>query len=188
LLKPGANYGYEADCEGNCGKAGMENPIVTYSHNVGRCITGAAFYQANAFPPESKGSLFWSDWGASWIKRRAKDGKTVAFNKFGGVIQMDVGPDGNLYLLKINGQDAPWGGSVLKVRYTGKAVSLGSRSARRRTTGSAQVSYSASVRTGTATGAAGMRVRLGLDPPKDASLGLYDAEGHRVGNAPVEGR
>lgn len=175
LLKPGANYGYEGGCEGPCSKAGMENPWLSYTHAVGNCITGAAFYRAAAFPPQYQGSLFFADWGASWIKRRDADGKMVDFdNTSGQVIQMDVGPDGNLYLLKINGQNIPWTGSVLKVRYTG-AVSL--RAAAR--DGSIQGNLK-DTRIGEGVVSSGVRFRLGIDPFRDASVGLYDAAGNRI--------
>jgi glucose/arabinose dehydrogenase len=178
LLKPGANYGYEGGCEGPCTKAGMENPWLSYPHSVGNCITGAAFYQADAFPPEYKGALFFADWGASWIKRRDKDGKMADFDATSGqVIQLDVGPDGSLYLLKINGQNIPWTGSVLKVRYT-KAVSLAGRPGKLRHDGTTGMTSLGGA------GGSGVKYRLRIDPLKDASLQLYDAKGKRVGRLP----
>ena len=119
LLKKGANYGYEAGCEGTCAKAGMENPWVEYDHGLGSCITGGAFYYGATFPREYRGSYFHADWGKAWIKRRDAAGKISDFDAGGKVIQLDVGPDGSLYLLKINGENIPWTGSVEKVRYTG---------------------------------------------------------------------
>ncbi|MDB5047355.1 MAG: hypothetical protein JWO30_426 [Fibrobacteres bacterium] len=179
LLKPGANYGYEAGCEGACTKAGMENPWLAYPHSVGNCITGAAFYQGNAFPPEYKGTLFFADWGASWIKRRDKDGKMVDFDATSGqIIQLDVGPDGNLYMLKINGQNIPWTGSVLKVRYTG-AVSVLAQAGKHGHDRNGRETF-----LGGQGMAGGVRFHLGIDPLKDASLQLYDAKGNRLGRVP----
>jgi glucose/arabinose dehydrogenase len=177
LLKKGANYGYEGGCEGACTKTGMENPWLSYAHNVGNCITGAAFYRGNAFPSEYQGSLFFADWGASWIKRRTPDGKLVDFDAASGqVIQMDVGPDGALYLLKIVGQNIPWTGSVLKVRYTGALAinpAAGAANASRIGPETLVLRY----RDG-----AGARFLLGTAPPKEASLEVFDAAGKRIGD------
>jgi|GEM_PF-1300543 len=172
LLKPGANYGYENGCEGTCTKAGMENPILSYAHSIGNCITGAAFYQANAFPAEYKGSLFYADWGASWIKRRTSDGKTVDFDASSGqVIQLDVGPDGSLYMLKIIGQNIPWTGSVLKVRYTGTLPIHPS----------ARSQLQGRIGPEAAVARKGMPARflLGSTPLRSAELDLFDARGNR---------
>ena len=170
LLKSGANYGYEGGCEGTCTKAGMENPWLSYAHSVGNCITGGAFYRGNTFPAEYQGSLFYADWGAAWIKRRDKDGKSVDFdNTSGKVIQMDVGPDGSLYLLKINGENIPWTGSVLQVRYTkavNAVVATGPRVAARGT----------GVMVGTGSGS-GVRFTRGNDGVTGISLDVSDARG-----------
>ncbi|MDB5103465.1 MAG: hypothetical protein JWP91_1154 [Fibrobacteres bacterium] len=177
LLKPGANYGYEAGCEGTCTKAGMENPWLSYAHGVGNCITGAAFYRANAFPDEYKGSLFFADWGASWIKRRTADGKMIDFDATSGqVIQMDVGPDGNLYLLKIVGQNIPWTGSVLKVRYTGPLSTIGESGRGPRLAG--RIGPEGAVR-----GRSGGRVTrflLGSTALRSAIVDIFDSKGTRV--------
>lgn len=180
LLKPGANYGYEAGCEGTCAKAGMENPWLEYGRAVGGCITGGAFYRGNAFPAEYQGNLFFADWGASWIKRRDISGKMVDFdNTSGKVIQMDVGPDGALYLLKINGENIPWTGSVLQVRYT-KAVSA------MHSTGPRIAARGAGVKVGIGAGS-GVRFTRGNDGVTGVSLDVADAAG-RLRSVALPGR
>jgi glucose/arabinose dehydrogenase len=180
LLKPGANYGYEAGCEGPCTKTGMENPWLSYTHAVGNCITGAAFYRANAFPAEYQGSLFFADWGASWIKRRAADGKMVDFDATSGqVIQLDVGPDGNLYMLKIVGQNIPWTGSVQKVRYTGALAVRPTAPTRLQ----GRVGPEETVlRRGNPA-----RFHLGSTPLRAATLDIYDSRGGRIHSITVSG-
>lgn len=174
LLKPGANYGYENGCEGDCAKAGMQNPLLAYSHAVGNCITGATFYEAATFPAEYKGSLFYADWGASWIKRRTPDGKVVDFDASGKVIQLDVGPDGSLYLLQINGENIPWTGSVQKVRYTG-AVGIRPLTA---------AGYPASIGPESAVvrsrDGSVVRFRLGQRALREADLEVFDERGHSL--------
>src|SRR5574342_96264 len=53
----GANYGWPL-CEGLCpNHPEFEDPSYTYGHNgAGKAIAGGAFYEANQFPPEYKGS------------------------------------------------------------------------------------------------------------------------------------
>lgn len=173
LLKKGANYGYEAGCEGICAKAGMENPWIDIPHSVGNCITGAAFYYGHTFPPAYRGSYFYADWGKSWIKRRDAAGKLHDFDAGGGrVIQMDVGPDGSLYLLRIEGENPPWKGAVQRVRYTG---AVGVRHA-----GSGPESLGPEAATVRAGAAPSIRFRLGGLGPKDASLAIRDGRGRLV--------
>lgn len=174
LVKKGANYGYEAGCEGTCAKAGMENPWVEYGRNVGGCITGAAFYYGKSFPGEYTGSLFYADWGAVWIKRRAADGKVHDFDTGNGkVIQLDVGPDGALYTLKINGENPPWTGAVQRIRYTG---TVGVTPHRR--DGASRLGPEVSVARG--AGAPGIRFLLGGNPARGATLDIRDGLGRPV--------
>jgi glucose/arabinose dehydrogenase len=174
LLKKGANYGYEGGCEGDCTKPGMENPWLAYNHGVGNCITGAAFYEGNSFPLEYDASLFYADWGASWIKRRTADGKVLDFDTGGKIIQLDVGPDGSLYLLKINGENIPWTGSVQKVRFTG----LSNRPAGIRDRGPLDlVGPEASL---IHSGSDILKFRLGKEKWRQAGLEIFDPAGHAL--------
>jgi glucose/arabinose dehydrogenase len=182
VLKKGGNFGYEGGCEGSCTKADMVNPWIEYTHGVGNCITGAAFYYGQSFPAEYRGSFFYADYGATWIKRKSAAGVISDFDSGNGkVIQLDVGPDGSLYLLKINGENPPWTGSVQRVKYNGLV----------------------SVAPNATPGAAGpmgpresivhartqsvLRFQLGVgglssakDQAREASVTVYDHEGRRV--------
>lgn len=174
LVKKGANYGYEAGCEGTCAKAGMENPWIEYSHAVGSCITGGAFYYGGSFPREYRGSYFYADWGMAWIKRRDATGKIVDFDAGGKVIQLDVGPDGSLYLLKIVGENIAWTGSVQRVRYTG---ALGTAPY---AVGKEVGRFGPEVNTVRKGSRDGIRFFLGGDGPWTASLEIRDGRGRAI--------
>ncbi|HSB57684.1 MAG TPA: PQQ-dependent sugar dehydrogenase [Nitrosopumilaceae archaeon] len=99
----GANYGWPL-CEGLCpNHPEFENPIYTYAHNgAGKAIAGGAFYEANQFPPEYKGSYFFGDYVAGFIKRLQPDGQTVDFlPSVNSPVDIKVGPEGGLYYLSI---------------------------------------------------------------------------------------
>ena len=109
----GANYGWPT-CEGTCSVPGFVNPIYTYSHpsGAGRAISGAAFYESSQFPAEYKGSYFFGDYVAGFIKRLKSDNTVVDFlSSINSPVDIKVGPDGSLYYLSIGS------GQVHKVQY-----------------------------------------------------------------------
>jgi len=108
----GANYGWPT-CEGVCSDPNFVNPIYTYAHNGdGKAIAGGAFYESTQFPSEYKGSYFFGDYVADFIKRLTPTNQVVDFlPSVNSPVDIKIGPDGSLYYLSIGG------GSVHKVQY-----------------------------------------------------------------------
>lgn len=124
---PGANYGWPW-CEGPCSTPGLADPVHAYPHDgeFGMAVTGGAFYDgewATQFPEEYRGSYFFGDYVAGFIKRLPADGR--GGNLPGAVdflqnaptpLDIDVGPDGSLYYLSYSH------GSVHRVQYVAPEV------------------------------------------------------------------
>lgn len=108
----GANYGWPV-CEGSCSNSNFVNPIYEYPHPTGEAITGGAFYEASQFPSGYKGSYFFGDYIAGFIKRLpAGSSQAVDFlTSAASPVDIKVGPDGSMYYLSINN------GEVHKVQY-----------------------------------------------------------------------
>ncbi len=102
----GANYGWPAT-EGPTTDPTYESPILAYSHAVEPsvcAITGGSFYDESVgrYPASFAGDYFFADFCAGWIRRFDPDADTVT--SFGtGLsrpVDLDIGPDGNLYVLE----------------------------------------------------------------------------------------
>ncbi|MGI0005548.1 MAG: PQQ-dependent sugar dehydrogenase, partial [Nitrososphaera sp.] len=112
--KAGANYGWPA-CEGTCSNSNFVNPIYTYAHpsSSGRSIAGAAFYEATQFPSEYRGSYFFGDYVAGFVKRLTPSKQAVDFvTNASSPVDVKVGPDGSLHYLLIGA------GEVRKITYS----------------------------------------------------------------------
>lgn len=113
----GANYGWPT-CEGACSNPKFVNPVFSYPHaGSGKAISGGAFYEALQFPGEYKGSYFFGDYVAGFIKRLTPSKQLVNFlPSVASPVDIDIGSDGSLYYLSIRN------GEVRKVSYvTGNA-------------------------------------------------------------------
>ncbi len=108
----GANYGWPT-CEGTCTNANFVNPVYVYAHaGSGKAIAGAAFYESAQFPAEYKGSYFFGDYVAGFIKRMTPSNQVVAFLPIApSPVDIKIGPDGSLYYLSIGNEE------VHKVQY-----------------------------------------------------------------------
>jgi glucose/arabinose dehydrogenase len=112
--EPGANYGWPL-CEGACLNPNFVDPVYAYTHEdgSGKAITGGAFYEAEQFPSEYRGSYFFGDYVQGFIKRLLP-GSGAVMDFLGNVpspVDIDVGPDGSLYYLSIGE------GAVHRVQY-----------------------------------------------------------------------
>jgi glucose/arabinose dehydrogenase len=107
----GSNYGWP-DTEGETSDQRYRSPLFAYGHNgdpntTGCAITGGAFYDPATpqFPADYVGDYFFADFCGDWIRRYDPATDTaVAFasDDAGGVVDLDVGPDGRLYYLARN--------------------------------------------------------------------------------------
>ena len=110
--RAGANYGWPT-CEGICSNSNFVNPVYTYAHaGAGKAISGGSFYEASQFPSEYKGSYFFGDYVAGFIKRLTPSSQVVDFiSNVSSPVDIKVGPEGSLYYLSIGT------GEVHKVQY-----------------------------------------------------------------------
>jgi hypothetical protein len=102
----GANYGWPAT-EGPTTNPAYESPILAYSHAVEPsvcAITGGSFYDESVgrYPASFDGDYFFADFCAGWVRRFDPDADTVTGFGTGAAqpVDLDVGPDGNLYVLE----------------------------------------------------------------------------------------
>ncbi len=118
----GANYGW-ATCEGRCSTPNeiFTDPLYQYGHGftqtTGCAITGGAFYNPPViqYPSEYTGDYFFADYCGGWIRRFDPASNTVAGFATGinSPVDLQLGPDGNLYYLAIGS-----GGAVYKIQYS----------------------------------------------------------------------
>ena len=115
----GANYGWPT-CEGVCSNPNFVNPIYTYEHNgAGKSIAGGAFYESDQFPTDYKGSYFFGDYVAGFIKRLLPTGEVVDFlPTVNSPVDIKIGPEGSLYYLSIGS------GEVHRVQYIAEGNSI----------------------------------------------------------------
>ncbi|HHT9124357.1 MAG TPA: PQQ-dependent sugar dehydrogenase [Candidatus Brocadiia bacterium] len=102
---PGANYGWPlAEGPNPPGNPDYVYPIYYYSHAEGCAITGGTFFnpQNTNFPAYYQGVYFFADFCSSWIRMldpSQGNNVTVFATDAGNPVDLDVGPDGNLYYL-----------------------------------------------------------------------------------------
>ncbi len=110
-LQKGGNYGWPT-CEGTCDR-GFINPIHAYKHDVGKAITGGAFYTGTSYPSEYQGSYFFSDYTANWIKQlNPSDNKVTTFvTGLKNPVDIRMGAEGQLYYLSYHG------GLIYRIQY-----------------------------------------------------------------------
>jgi len=113
IIEKGHNYGWGVITMGvqpgitERAHEGMEQPIVYYTPTI--APSGMTFYTGNKYP-QWKNNLFVSALGGQQLRRLEIDGDKVthqeqAFNQFGRVHDVIVGPDGYLYVtLQLPGQ------------------------------------------------------------------------------------
>jgi glucose/arabinose dehydrogenase len=120
LVLPGKNYGWPV-FEGPSHKAGFTTPFLFYHHQKidgfpAGAVTGGTFYQGGTFPSSFNGSYFVADYVNQFIKFWSPS-KGQQLNGFAtnvnAPIDLDVGPDGNLYYLSLGA------GAVRKISFVG---------------------------------------------------------------------
>lgn len=116
----GSNYGWNT-CEGSCGNPSFLDPVFQYGHGVGPtigcAITGGAFYNPAVvtYPSDYVGKYFYADFCGGWIRRfdPATSTSQAFASGLSSPVDLQVGPDGNLYYL-VRGS----GGAVFKITYS----------------------------------------------------------------------
>jgi glucose/arabinose dehydrogenase len=115
----GVNYGWPAT-EGNFNQSSFPNftrPLYSYAHGSGNqrgyAITGGAFYSTNApnqFPVQYQNKYFFGEYVSDWIGYLDPASPPATHSTApnfavgaGGVVDLDVGPDGALYYLQRDG-------------------------------------------------------------------------------------
>lgn len=103
----GGNYGWPAT-EGVTTDPQYRSPIHAYTHDqnpisTGCSIIGGAFYNPslNQYPPEYFGRYFFADLCSGWVRslNPATNATEIFATGFGQPVQVELGPDGFLYIL-----------------------------------------------------------------------------------------
>ena len=80
-------------------------------------IIGGDFYTGSSFPAEYQGAYFFGDYNVSKLWRLTMSNSGVQVNDFAGgfagLVQISLGPDGNLYVLTVRG------GTLYRIRWAG---------------------------------------------------------------------
>jgi glucose/arabinose dehydrogenase len=88
----------------------LRSPVFSYPTQLDprrAAVTGGVFYTGRSYPTEYRGVYFFGDWAANWIRYLHIDSQDrVALEKAepfleeaNGPVDLEVGPDGNLYYL-----------------------------------------------------------------------------------------
>jgi glucose/arabinose dehydrogenase len=94
------------------GPSAVRFPIYAYptAARAGRgSVTGGTFYTGTSYPRVYRGAYFFGDWSRSWLRylhvdeRNRVRGEVREFaRKTQGPVEIEVGPDGDLYYIAIN--------------------------------------------------------------------------------------
>ncbi|HLO28815.1 MAG TPA: NPCBM/NEW2 domain-containing protein, partial [Anaerolineales bacterium] len=104
----------------NQGSGAVRVPLFAYNHNgTGAAITGGTFYTGTAYPSAYQGAYFYGDYAIGYIRYIKVDNNNNLLEgplSFAigadGPVDIQMGPDGNLYYLAINM------GELRRIRYT----------------------------------------------------------------------
>jgi glucose/arabinose dehydrogenase/endonuclease YncB( thermonuclease family) len=103
------------------GTSAVRFPIVTYNHNgVSSAIIAGTFYTGSSYPAQYQNAFFYGDYAQGFVRSLRVDGSNnlvagsdQAFaTGTGGPVDIEMGPDGNLYYLAINTNQ------LVRIRYT----------------------------------------------------------------------
>ena len=106
MLRPGANYGWP-ESEGSDGDLG-EKPIVTI-HPDDASPSGLAFADDSLWMAGLRGQRLWQIPVAN--DRATGDPIAHFTGEYGRIRTVEVAPDGSLWLLTSNTDEATWGGT-----------------------------------------------------------------------------
>lgn len=107
------------------GTGAVKAPTHAYNHSSGSSsVQAGGFYRGTVYPAQYQGALFFADYNADWIRYLTFDSSgNATSNNFatdvspvGGIVQLLVGPDSNLYYVTYNGP-IPNTSEVRRIRY-----------------------------------------------------------------------
>jgi glucose/arabinose dehydrogenase len=105
----------------NQGPSAVKMPLTAWDHTVGRAAIAGTFYTGSTYPAVYQGAYFFGDFPSGWYRFLRVDsnhelvpGSEQTFSPdIGGLVDSDVGPDGNLYVLDLSS------GQLHRFLYTG---------------------------------------------------------------------
>lgn len=111
IITRGGNYGWPL-AEGACSGCPYVNPVYTYAHTPAPAkagsITSVMAYTGTTFPTQYKNKIFIADYTLGFIKYLTFDADYSTYisesmfdPSAGTVVQLDQGPDGNMYQMNI---------------------------------------------------------------------------------------
>jgi glucose/arabinose dehydrogenase len=124
-------YAYSPDTSARCatlyaaGADAVTAPLYAYDHNAGgAAVQTGEVYSGTAYPAAYQGVLFFQDYNRNWIKTLTMGPGGPVVQDFidnaapnGGPVDMESGPDTNLYYLTLNFNQN--GSEVRRIRYIG---------------------------------------------------------------------
>jgi len=144
IIEKGKNYGWPT-AEGlwqgpGAPPTNYQDPLHAYSHAIGCCVTGAAFYNpaVNQFPAAYAGQLFFGEYcrGKIWYIDPVSGGNPTEFaTGLNRPLALLTHPDGSLYCITRGGlgggseldNTSSTGGALLRVTYNPNGVPLVAR-------------------------------------------------------------
>ena len=116
------NYAAKPQCQALYaqGAGAVTGPLWTYPHNgASASVVGGTFYTGTSYPAEYRGAFFYGDYSNDFIKYLKVDanqqliggGDNAFATNNGGAVDIESGPDGDLYYLSIGT------GQLHRIRY-----------------------------------------------------------------------
>ncbi len=122
---PQVQVGYQsyAVCQALYAAGTARNPLIAYTHGGGStAVTGGAFYTGTVYPAQHQGAYFYADYGQSYMRTLRVDandnlisGPTDFATALDGPVDVEIGPDQNIYYLSINTSE------IRRIRFAGNA-------------------------------------------------------------------
>ena len=121
---PAQQSGYAPDptCQSlySQGTSAVVMPLISYNHNgTGAAVVGGAFYTGTTYPSQYQGAYFYGDYARSTLSYLTVNssnglvsGPTSFTSGADGPVDIQMGPDGNLYYIAIGT------GELRRIRYT----------------------------------------------------------------------
>jgi glucose/arabinose dehydrogenase len=110
------------------GAAAVTLPLFAYPRSEGSTVAGGVFYTGSGYPAQYQGAYFFADFSRQWIRYLRLDSTGALV---GGVqpfatgvdyvVDMETGPDGDLYYLANSGWSSSASGELRHIRFSAGA-------------------------------------------------------------------